>query len=250
MAEGLTPELRPDKTGKIVTRHVKTSPTGSSAPRKTLPSPTASSHPKRLARDAMRRLKENGIDLYSASSGNSVLYYLASVSPELLERTVTDAIGSNEIEAGVWAEYLGNTIVTDKRRNHMWKGYVHLGTRIPTAVLVEEGRHPPHHANNARKLLELVDSAYPEELDRPEFLRAASIVLQLKGENSLFKKITGKHDQESRYEQYRKDIEFIATRVDDVEMILPVLRSRDTTDPQTVGMLLQSESLSLSDGML
>ena len=250
MAAELTPERRTDKTGKVVTRHVKVAPAGSSAPRKALPAPTAASHPKRLAREAMRRLKENGVDLYSASSGNSVLYYLASASPELLERTVTDAIGSNEIESDVWTEFLGNTVVPTANRDEWWRNYVHLGVRIPTAVLVESGNNPAHHAVNAKNLMRLVNSAYPKELDRPEFLRAASIVLHLKGENSIFKKVLGRKDQGERYEQYREDIEFIATQVDAVEKIIPVLRSRDTTDPQTVNMLLQSELLSLADGML
>lgn len=230
---------------------IETPPAASSRPRRVLPAPSSASHPKRLARDAMKRLKEGGVDVSDATSGNKVLFYLASVSPELLEHNVRAACASPPTESHVWRSLLGDEVIPVKgtpQREITWKKYLHLDQLIPTAVLVESGMHITHHAHQAKSLVLLVHRAYPGREDDAAFLRAASIVLCLKGENSLFKRLRSK--KEDGYDDYLPDIEFIASRVNEVEKIIPVLRERETTAPATVAVLLESATASLSNGML
>jgi hypothetical protein len=199
----------------------------------------------------MKRLKAGGVDLSGASSGNRILYYLASVSPDLLERNVQAACSANPTEAFVWKSLLGDVTIPGKGSpllENVWKLYLHLDQTIPTAVRVESGAHITHHAYHAKSLVLMVNSAYPGREDDPAFLRAASIVLHLRDENSLFSRLRSKQDD--RYADYLTDIEFIASRVDEVEKLVPVLRERESTSPETVTVLLGSATASLSNGML
>lgn len=243
----LMPEQRADKNGKIVTRHISdtsgTSPTG----QKRIPNPVTGPDPKKLAREAMVRLKGNNIDLMRSGYQNAVLYYLASVSPDLMESVVSSAASATKDEAKVWLYYLGELPAPRKRTpqwDALWHKYQNLAQRIPTATYLEETSPHARYRNQTVYLLSLVDQAYPEKHDDPAFMRAASIVLHLNGENEPFKSLTGD------YRSYISDIEYIAERIDEVEKVISILRERKSSSMGVVAALLESGATSLADGML
>ena len=246
----LVAEQRVDRNGKVVTRHVSVSADDKLVSQREFPRPViANRTPKLMARQAMVRLKDNGVDLSEASSGNSILYYLASVSPELIEKVVDDAVAANEVESKTWAFFLGQSLAPDKNTpqwSTAWLKYRHLGRRIPIATYLETTSRDSQYSHQTRNLLHLVNRVFPERADDPDFLCAASIVLHLNGENRPFKKV----QQTDDYTKYVPEIEFIAEHVDEVVKLIPILRDRDTTSISVVRALLESSAVSLAEGML
>jgi hypothetical protein len=245
----LVPEQRTDKNGKIVTRHVSDSSGALSGKQKRIPVPSAGPNPKHAAREAMARLKTNDIDIMRSGYQNSVLYYLASVSPDLIESVVSSAVASTKDEAKVWLYYLGELPGPPKRSPQwdvLWRKYQNLAQRIPTATYLEETSPHSRYRNQTVNLLSLVDQAYPEKHDDPEFMRAASIVLHINGENEPFRMLS----KTGNYKAYFTDIEYIAEHIDEVEKVIPILRQRKSTSMGVVAALLESGSTSLADGML
>jgi hypothetical protein len=197
----------------------------------------------------MARLKTNDIDIMKSGYQNSVLYYLASVSPDLMENVVSSAVASTKDEAKVWLYYLGELPGPPKRSPQwdvLWHKYQSLAQRIPTATYLEETSPHSRYRNQTVNLLSLVDQAYPEKHDDPAFMRAASIVLHINGENEPFKMLS----KTGKYKTYVTDIEYIAEHIDEVEKIIPILRQRKSTSMGVVAALLESGSTSLADGML
>lgn len=245
----LVPEQRADKNGKLVTRHVSASTGGPSAGQNRVPRPSTGPDPKRLAREAMVRLKANDIDVMRGSYGNSALYYLASISPDLMESVVSAAVASNKNESRAWYYYLADLPVPDKgtpRWHKLWHKYQHLAERIPTASYLEETSPHAQYRNQAVNLLSLVDHAYPDKHDDSDFMRAASIVMHINGENKPLKMLSNTHD----YHKYISEIELIAEHIEDMEKVIPILRKRESTSLGVVTALLESGSVSLAEGML
>lgn len=245
----LIPEKRVDKNGKAVTRHISASAGGPSEGQKRIPVPSSGPDPKKLARDAMARLKTNDIDLLKGSYQNSVLYYLASISPDLMENVVESALAANEDEAKVWFYYLGDLPGAEKRSpayDTLWRKYQNLAPRIPTASYLVSTSPYSSYMNQTRNLMSVVDYAYPDKRDDPDFMRAASIVLHLNDEITPLKGFLVTPD----YSKYLNEIEFIAKRVDEVETVIPILRQRRSTSIGVVDAILESGAASLSEGML
>lgn len=245
----LVPEQRADKNGKIVTRHISESSGALSVGPKRLPKPATGPDPKKLAREAMARLMDNDIDIMRSGYQNSVLYYLASISPDLLESVVSSAAAATKDEAKVWLYYLGELPGASKRSPQwdvLWHKYQNLAPRIPTATYLEETSPHARYRNQTVNLLALVDQAYPEKHDDTAFMRAASIVLHLNGENEPFKMLS----KTGKYSSYLNDIEYIAEHIDEVEKVIPILRKRKSSSMGVVAALLESGATSLADGML
>jgi hypothetical protein len=197
----------------------------------------------------MARLKANDIDIMRSGYQNSVLYYLASVSPDLMESVVSSAVTATKDEAKVWLYYLGELPGPPKRSPQwdiLWHKYQNLAQRIPTATYLEETSPHARYRNQTMNLLSLVDQAYPEKHDDPAFMRAASIVLHINGENEPFRMLSKTGD----YRSYIPEIEYIAEHIDEVEKVIPILRKRKSTSMGVVVALLESGSASLAEGML
>jgi hypothetical protein len=262
MSQNLTPEKRPDRNGNLVTRWVSSfSRTTAAQP---LPAPPAPVSRRTEKVDAARaKLVASGI--YSTSNASRAgdlsdlnLRLLLDYSPELFEE-VMESVTLGGGEKYCWQQLIMRSrkqpgtsrdqFLLPYRCSLIGYPMMHRMSEIdPQFVPMRNGMEDSMLRMDGlmRTVLQPVSETGTTISD--ETIEAVAMFVYLGGLYDTPKRI--EYEGNSSYADNERDIEYLASRIEEVRGILPLLAERKTISREVVESLLDAPSTSLRDGIL
>lgn len=255
MNSNLHPEVRINKNGVPVIKHVKDGASPSGSPQRRMYTPPPLSGPKLVTRQAMKDLEATGMKVIESKHGNANLFLLAKRYPETLQTLLRRVQTADEPERRMWEHMITEVPTHEDGRmmsDRVLSTYRQWFSLLPMALdlfpRVEEHNrdHEPRilHA----RIKSLADSIAQVEHRKQRFaeddgyLRVKAIMTVIQTDRAA----GGRGSINDRDE----DIDFIADNMDAIEPIVPELMRRGTTDRGIIQQILSSDTPALNNGIL
>lgn len=245
----LRPEVRVNKNGVPVVKHVRNDPAGNPANTKGFPppQPKTASGPKLVTRQVMKDLESKGINLFDSSWGNKNIFHLAKNFPLLLEKVVERAVNSHGRERDIWTHLLRDTMQFNAGRSVLdmtpatYRKWMEL---LPLGVTLFRGESKPTNSL-VYEINLLADSINKSMGIKPEYdgyRMVKSIMIAIRVDKAA--------GGTGRIVDKMGDIAFIDENLEAIEPLAETLMDRGTTDREILQQLIDSEAKSLSSGIL
>lgn len=257
----LIPEQRSDKNGNIVTRWVRSFTRRDSA--KTIPAPVvASISAVPMTEDTETQYKEltevlqETLKFGTRSQIPDSLETIARYDPELLDR-ITDSAMNTVMEREFWAEMFGNKHIisdADPKRLKDMLGKCRSAlvvNRVVKMVADDSGWKINGDAFGALHIGDVVDSITRGKVDEnyDATIMAVTMISYVK-QLHLDAAWSESDNSYVDYDEVLKEAKGIATRAEEVEVILPELIKRKAFDRETIDALLDHPVPVLLEGAL
>lgn len=266
MNNNLVADKRPDKNGNLVTRWIRSF--GGRNTAMTIPAPAAPSLPGEHKLRSVRMTEEREqqymyvarklrvtLEFGNRNNIEPSLETVAKYDPDLLDR-IEKSVDSSDFDSRYWAEVFGNQAgLSDEFPKHLENMLRRHHASFVVNPLVQRiaasGGGLGGDVFSAMQIGEVVDNitrGKPIE-DFDETIAAVTMIVYIK-KLHIGASWSDAENQRVTYSQILEDAKHIATRVDEVERILPELYQRGVYDRETIDILLGAPSPSLMDGLL
>jgi hypothetical protein len=255
----LVPEVRADRNGKLVTRHVKSD---SASPRE-LNIPTvdrskqdrAEEKKKREARTeetriALVELTKNGVPVIGVKEAQHNVHYLVKTDPALLEEVLQAVRSGTDMEREVWTHELSFTPKTprDWQDDRDYTEYSRLSILInplasAIAELQPETTSRVHFARSLKYYVSEV-AKVNSRADDAVWMKAVMLTAQTVSKGGV-----GQRNNWT-FGTHGDDIKFLQENWDRVEPLVPILVQRHNASRAFIETLWESLAPSLSEGLL
>lgn len=230
MSSHLTPEQRPDKNGKIVTRHVR--PQSGTASSRTIPAPVSQV-------ESLISQFEATVPSWSRDEHKiPVLRMIAKDNPDLFADIMRSYLSGGREEQAVWRLVLFQTGVSSDQVSQVH--YRRMIELVPLSVAMFPDAPPGYrdsmvckHASSSETEL----SIRPGD-EKYDLVKARIIIAEAERKSS-----PGRHDRS-------EDIAFIARHLEEVAPLTPELVKRGTASAGLIRELLESAAKPLREGAL
>lgn len=268
MNNNLVAEKRPDKHGNLVTRWIRSftgRDTAKDIPAPALPDATKlrpvpmTKARKQQYKDLANLLREN-IEFGMVSAIEKQLKTIAEYDPYLLDR-ITESTHEHVSEREFWAKTLATrAVLSGEYQKHLKQTLdkYHAAFVVNPLVkrIADNGGSIGGNVFSAINIGDTVNNITRGEVTRSDVdegfeatITAVAMIVYLKNLHVD----TPWDDEENRKTtnaQILESAKYIATRVDEVERILPELYQRGTYDRETIDILLNAPAPSLMEGLL
>ena len=246
----LRPEVRVNKNGVAVTKHVRNEVAASKDTSAAFPPPSTAPLPKVVTRETIKELDSLGLKLQGSSWGNKNIFHLAKNHPELLSTLVNRVRSSSTVDKGIWNYVLGDVMQFPTRNSTVdsapetyrkWLAMLPLG---PVLFQNESTTFPSALIYRISSLMDAIKTSlgsdYDADADDYRSVKAVMTVIQVD-------KAAG---GTGRIAERAEDIAFIRNNLGAVESSLDLIWERKSTDKEVVQQIIESASPSLSNGLL
>lgn len=256
----LVPEVRFDRNGKKVTRHVKPTlnsfaarniPSVSKAGQERVTAKTERASDTEATRLALVKLSQNGVPVIHVSQAQHNVHYLVQNDPELMEKIIQAVCSGTEMERKVWTHELSFT----PDRPADWKdGDTDYMEYYRISLLINP-------------LASVIGDMQPESTSKVHFVRSLKYYVSEvakangRGDDALWMKAVmltshtaSKGDLKYRnkwtFDTYKDDIAFLQENWKRVEPVIPLLVQRHDASRGFIEASWENRSSSLSEGLL
>lgn len=250
----LTPQVRPDKHGKMVTRHVRAVPVVATKP---LPSPvlvdrTQEDEVFARTKEALSAIFDGGRSPDDLAIKN--VEYMATFEPEMLSRVTSQAASSHNMSR-LWGHTINGIVASATFRKH--NGHKTFNRNLIVFPLAADLIPARAHGNNpglvqdyTREVRDMTVMLMDDsgEFDSPEMLKALTII------GVVRKRYTGRGldvgwNQSLRFADIAPEAQFIANNIDRVEPLAAELVQRESYDIELIEALMSAPA-ALVEGQL
>lgn len=255
----LVPEVRADRNGRLVTRHVKAEAAGKG--RSALPAP-AQTGPDLKTQKAQRallvektrvmliELMRVGVDVMGETQAQHNVHHLIKTDSGLAQEIITYLATATDAERDIWKHELS----FDHRTPADWRDetdymqtYRHSMGLNPTAVLLAEPQpyntHPMHFARSL--VHDATDAARSHgRIGDMAWMKAVMLV------SETYAKAHDMHRRKVDLSSLKDDVDFVQDNWEAVQPLIPELIRRNNASRDFITTLMTSAAVSLSEGML
>lgn len=260
MNNNLVAEKRPDKNGNVVTRWIRSFTARDTA--KSIPAPTAPSvralrpapmteQRKRQYMDLARTLRANA-EFGNINNIAPSLEMIAKYDPDLLDR-IEESIHATDSQIDFWTGEMTSQVGLNEEFPEQIKSMLdrhHAAFVINPLIkrIADNGGNITSNLMTASTIGDVVSAITSRKVEDnfDETIAAVTMIVYIKRLH-----VGGLLAADyATYPRLLEDAKYIATRVDEVERILPELYERKAYDRETIDMLLDAPSPSLMEGLL
>lgn len=251
----LDPQIRPDKNGKMVTRHVRTGPQTTSE-RKTLPSPSVQ-HDSRYevllrTKAALSAIFDGGKSPDDLAINN--VEYMAGFEPELLDRVVIQA-GANHNLNRLWRHTINGMVASVSFTNlNARKSFERNLVVFPFATdLIPASAHGNNpglvqdYTRDVRDMTSVLmdDSGEP---DSPAMLKSLALISLIR-KRYTYRDMEHGWDRELLFSEVAKEAHFIADNIEAVTPVAEEIIKRQSYDIDLIKLIIAAPP-ALAEGHL
>jgi hypothetical protein len=255
----LVPEVRADRNGKLVTRHVKSnfaSPRGRDIPAVDRSKQDRAEEKKKReahteeTRIVLVELTKNGVPVIGVTEAQHNVHYLVKADPALVEEVLQAVRSGTDMEREIWTHELSFTPQTPKdwQDDRDYTEFYRVSILInPLASAIAEvqpettskvhfARSLKHYVTEVAKVNGHTDDAL--------WMKAVMLTAQTVSKGSVGQR------NNWNFDTHGDDIKFLQENWDRVEPLIPILVQRHNASRAFIETLWESLAPSLSEGLL
>lgn len=259
--KNLVPEVRVDRNGRPVTRHVR--PENAAKSQRSIPSPDQNRAERKAKKLAQERLTEKmrrmlvkmvglGIDVIGTPQAQHNVHHLIKSNPMLAQELMDHLRGGlTDTERDIWVHQLSFDELTpndwrdDTDYSVVYRRAMELN-RTAADIADQQPSPTTHTMHFARSLIyDTVNIA--DKYGRSEdmgWIKAAMLVIE------TYARTNDVHRRKVDISSLEEDINYIRERWDDAQNLIPEIIARNNATKEFVSELLESKAPALNSGLL
>lgn len=255
----LVPEVRMDKNGRQVTRHVKAD--HSASQRRKLPAPAMTKEDRIRERNLRERQTEKlkdsladlhrlGIYVMSLTEAQHNVHHLLKEAPNVMKLLIQHLEGASSLEKSIWEHQIGYVqqfpANWEDKTDYVSPYMVHMELN-PLAATMGAGQPPTtsavHYCTSLTHFATETATKHGREGDY-EWMRAVMVVAD------TLSKSTGSDRRKVDLDAADGDIRFLMENWDRVEPLIPLLVRRNDASRGFIEEVMSSNAPALNEGLL